>query len=62
MVLERRKTLSGIKLLSSESLDEREIQVLLAWKKKDPRLKMFALGGLRAKIENIEVFPWEAIA
>ena len=61
LVIERRNSLSAIKLLSSESLDERELQVLLAWKKKERGLLTFALGGLRAKIHNIQIFPWEAI-
>ena len=61
LVLERRDSLSAIKLLSSEIVDGRELQGLLAWKKKEPRLNMFALGGLYAEVDGVKIFPWEAI-
>lgn len=61
LVLERRDSLSAIKLLFSEIVDRRELQGLLAWKKKEPRLNMFALGGLYAEVDGVKIFPWKAI-
>lgn len=61
LVIERRNSLSAIKILSTESIDERELQSLLAWKKKRPKLHLFAMAGLKAKVGEIEIFPWEAL-
>lgn len=61
LVIERRTGITAIKLLSTESLDERELQGLLTWKKKTPDLNMFALGGLRAACGGVEIFPWNAL-
>lgn len=64
-IIEGPKEIVLIKILSKESLDLREIEILKSFQVKagDKNLYRYALGGGRfsLKKEKIEIFPWESI-
>ena len=64
LVLQEGKKITAVKILSEEKIDLRELMGLIAWRKKNPRVELFALGAQRVtlKKEKIEIYPWEAVA
>lgn len=64
-VIENPKELAIIKVLATESLDLRELEILksLQSQNREKKIHSYALGGERfsLKKEKIEVFPWESI-
>lgn len=63
LVIQEKEKVSAIKILAEERIDMRELMGLMAWKKKSPKIALFALGSQRISLkkEKIEVYPWEAI-
>lgn len=65
-IIENPHEMAAIKILPSEKLDLRELEILKSLQKKISGKKIFcyALGGERfsLKKEKIEIYPWEAIA
>lgn len=64
-VIENPKEIAVIKVLATESLDLRELEILKSFQTHhgDKKLYKYALGGGRfsLKKEKIEVFPWESM-
>jgi hypothetical protein len=65
LVIERGRELSLIKLLSDEKFQERDVEILKAYRLKhhDLNPKLLALGAQRLSIksQNIEIYPWESL-
>lgn len=65
-ILENAQEMAAIKILGSESLDMRELLLLLSFQNKavGKKLYCYALGGARFSLakEKIEVYPWESLA
>lgn len=63
LVVQEGTKISAVKILSEEKIDFRELMGLMAWRKKNPNVTLFALGAQRASLkkEKIEIYPWEAI-
>ena len=63
LVLQEKEKTSAIKILAEERIDMRELMGLIAWKKKNPKISLLALGSQRISLkkEKIEIYPWEAI-
>lgn len=64
-IIETPKELAAIKVLATESIDRRELEILKSFQTKahDKILYSYALGGGRfsLKKEKIEIFPWESV-
>lgn len=64
-ILESAKKTQAIKLVSEERIDKRDLEILKAFREKNPELKadLIALGSAHFvdKKNKIEIFPWEGI-
>lgn len=63
LVIQEKEKLSAIKILAEERIDMRELMGLMAWKKKNPKVSLYASGSQRVSLkkEKIEIYPWEAL-
>jgi len=63
LVLTIRERSYGIKLLSEETINTRELLVLSALSDRSSRqIRPIALGAVRARVDGTEIFPWEVVA
>lgn len=63
LVLQEKENIFAIKILAEERIDLRELMGLMAWKKKNKNVSLYALGPQRVtlKKEKIEIYPWESV-
>lgn len=65
LLIERGRELPLTKLLSEERFQERDLEILRAYRSKHDELtpKLFAIGAQRLtlKDQKIEIYPWESL-
>ena len=65
LLIEDGKKLALLKILSEERFNEKDLEILKAFRKKHSALKpmLYALGAQRVSLSNdkVEIYPWEAI-
>lgn len=61
---EAKKELCALKLLWDEKWNRRDLNILEAFREKNPHATLMALGPNRSSLrkEKIEIFPWESLA
>lgn len=64
LTVQEKQKIFAFKILAEERIDMRELSALMAWKKKNPKVSLFALGSQRISLkkEKIEIYPWESLA